>query len=74
MKLTILKPFLYAADHINVVMVEPGEAEIADDVAPGLIAEGYARDPAAKPQFIPMQQMPIEKTPAPAAPAEKRKG
>ncbi|WP_111355249.1 hypothetical protein [Rhodoplanes elegans] len=70
MKLTILKPFPYAADHINAVMVEPGEAEIADDVATGLIVEGYARDPA-KPQPIPMQQVPVDKPAAPAA--EKRK-
>lgn len=72
MKLAILKPFPYAADHINAVMVEPGEAEIADDVAPGLIAEGYARDPA-KPQPIQMQQVALDKPAAPAAPAEKRK-
>lgn len=45
MKLTILKPFAYAADHINVVMVQPGEAEIADDLVPGLVAEGYVGGP-----------------------------
>ena len=48
MRVLVLKPFLYAADHIRSVMLEEGtEHDVADDCAPGLIAEGFVELAAA---------------------------
>lgn len=45
MKVTVLRPLPYAADHIRAVTLAPGEAEIADELVPGLVAEGYLAEP-----------------------------
>jgi hypothetical protein len=45
----ILKPFFYSTDGVTSVRYEEGEAKpVNDDLAPGLIDEGFIKDPDAK--------------------------
>lgn len=68
-KVTLIKPFKYAPDGINVVEVEPGECELPEPYAGIAVANGYADeadDEKPKP--------PAKKTPAKsskAAPTDK---
>ena len=51
MKVLVLKPFPYAADHLHNVMLEAGTVhDVADDCVPGLKAEGYVKDPEPEPR------------------------
>ena len=43
----VLKPFLYAEDHINAAQLAVGdERHFPGDILPGLVAEGFVDDPA----------------------------
>jgi hypothetical protein len=45
----ILKPFNYSPDGVTVVRYQAGETQpVSADLAPGLIAEGFIKDPNAK--------------------------
>jgi len=48
MRVRVIRSFPYAADHIHVEMLEAGaEVDVADDCAPGLLAEGFVELPKA---------------------------
>jgi hypothetical protein len=60
---TVLKPFPFAADHINLEDLVPGdERDFPADVLPGLEAAGFVEAPAAA------APEPAESAPADAAP------
>lgn len=45
---TVLKPFLYAEDHIRAEQLAVGdERDFPSDILPGLVAEGLVEAPAA---------------------------
>jgi len=67
MRATVLKPFRYSTDGIRGVQLDAGdERDFADDMAPGLVREGWIAEVTPEPE-------PVATAPVPAAPALDQK-